>query len=259
VEPPPRSTHGPEQLHSGENGPSQSSPVREHGDPGAVREQLARRRSQRREPPAAANEPEPEPVGDEPLSHIAAIEETELEQPQGTPVPDGESARVEQSHDPAFDPKIDDDADPHPNPDAVHPERPCSQEHQGRVISWRGPPRRRRDDMESRLRARREPEPPRAQAEPGRGAAGGPHAWLALQGARESRPRDVHEQRPAPRVAHGDRGGGRALQGHAQRTGAEPDAPAGRGTRDGCRGRSEDERYEGTPHLPITVNVSVAV
>ena len=44
-----------------------------------------------------------------------------------------------------------------------------------------------------------------------------------------------------------------------QRTRAEPDAAAGRGTRDGCRGRSDDERQECASHLPITVNVSVAV
>ncbi len=33
----------------------------------------------------------------------------------------------------------------------------------------------------------------------------------------------------------------------------------GRGIRDGCRGRNEDERCKRASHLPITVNVSVAV
>src|SRR3954451_20595525 len=113
--------------------------------------------------------------------------------------------------------------------------------------------------MESRLRARREPEPPRAQAEPGDGVTGGPHLWFAQQGPSESCPRGVHEQRPASRVPQRDRGGGWVLEGDAQRAGAEPDARAGRGTRDGSHGRSEDERQEGAPHLPITVNLSVAV
>jgi len=85
-----------------------------------VREQLARRRSQRREPPAA-DDSEPEPVCDEPLGHVAAIGETQLEQPQGPLAPNGETARVEPSHDPALDAEIDDDADSHPHPNVAHP------------------------------------------------------------------------------------------------------------------------------------------
>ena len=96
---------------------------------------------------------------------------------------------------------------------------------------------------------------------PARGAV----TWLRLhprpaaQRAGEAGPRGVDEQGAASGVTDNDRGGRRASQCQAQRAGTQRDAPTGRGTRDGCRGRSEDERYEGTPHLPITVNVSVAV
>ncbi len=208
---------------------------------------------------AAAEEREPESVAGQPLGHVAAIDEAQLEQAKRSPAANAERARIEAPHDPAANAEVDDDADPKPHPYVLHAERPRRQEHERRVISGCGPPRRRRGDMESRLRAGREPEPQRAQAEPGRGAAGGPHPRFAPQRARESCARDVDEQGPAARVAHGDRGSGLTSQRQAQRACAEPDAPAGRGTRDGCRGRCEDERYERASHLPITVKVSVAV
>jgi hypothetical protein len=76
--------------------------------------------------------------------------------------PDRERARVEVPHDPSPDVEDDDDADPQPYAHVLRAERPGRQERDRRVISWCGPPRRQRDDMESRLRAGREPEPPRA-------------------------------------------------------------------------------------------------
>ncbi len=209
--------------------------------------------------PAAAEEREAKPVTGQPLGHVAAIDEAQIEQAKRSAAPNRERARIEAPQDPASDAEVDDDAHPKPHPHVLHAEWPRRQEHERRVISGSGPPRRHRGDMESRLRAGREPEPQRVQVEPGRGAAGGSHSRFAPQGARESRARDVHPQGPAARVAHGDRGSGLASHRQAERACAEPDAPAGCGTRDGCRSRCEDERCERASHLPITVNVSVAV
>ncbi len=206
-----------------------------------------------------AEQEDPEAVAGQPLRHVAAVDEAELEQAKHSSAPNGEGTRVEPPHDPASNAEVDDDADPESHPDVLHAERPRRQEHERRVISGSGPPRWHRGDMESRLRAGREPKPPWMQAKPGHGAAGGPHERLAPQGAGESCARHVHPQRPVARVPHGDGGSGRASQGQAQRTCAEPDARAGRGTRNGCRGRYENERCERASHLPITVKVSVAV
>ena len=224
-----------------------------------MRQELLGRRPQRPEPAAAKEERQPKAATAEPDGDVAAVDEAQLEQPEPPAPADVEGTRVEALHDPASDAEIDHHADAHADPHVAHPERARRQERERRVVSRRGPPRRCRDDMESRLRAGREPEPPRAKAEPGRGAAGGPHPGLAPQRTGESCSGDVDEQRPAPRVAHDDRRRRRSPQGQAQRTGTEADAPAGRGTRDGCRGRTENERHERASHLPITVNVSVAV
>jgi len=206
-----------------------------------------------------AEQGDPQPVARQPLGHVAAIDETQLEQAKRSAAPNGEGARVEPPHDPASHAEVDDHADPEPYPDVLHAERTRRKEHERRVISGSGPPRRHRGDMKSRLRAGREPEPPRVQTEPGHGAAGGPHERLAPHGAGESCARDVDPQRTVARIPHGDRGSGRASEGQAERACAEPDARAGRGTRCGCRGRYENERCERASHLPITVKVSVAV
>jgi hypothetical protein len=146
-----------------------------------VRKQLPALRAQRRHGAAAAAEREAETVAGQPLGHVAAIDETQLEQPERPPAPNPERTRIETSHEPAADPEVDDDADPDPHPDVLDAERPRRQEHEGRVISWCGPPGRRRGDSESLLRVRREPEPPRVQTEPSRGTAGGPHSRFAPQ------------------------------------------------------------------------------
>ena len=72
-------------------------------------------------------------------------------------------------------------------------------------------------------------------------------------------PHTLDAQGEAPRIPDDYCSGRRSPQGQAQRARAEPDAAAGRGTRDGCRGRCEDQCRERASHLPITVNVSVAV
>ena len=208
---------------------------------------------------AVPEEREPERPATEAHDDVAAIDEAQFEPAAGSLAAHGEGTRVEPAHDRPLDAEIHHDADPHPDTDVVDAERARRQDRESRVISGRDPPRRYRDDMKGRLRARREPEPPRAKAEPGHGAAGGPHPRLAPQRARESCSRDIDAQRPTPRVADDHRGGRRASERHSQRTGTEPDPRTGRGTRDGCRGRTEDEREERASHLPITVNVSVAV
>ena len=64
---------------------------------------------------------------------------------------------------------------------------------------------------------------------------------------------DIDAQRPPARIPHRDDGGGRAPERHAKRARAELDAATGRGTRDGCRGRHENQRCERASHRPITV------
>jgi hypothetical protein len=138
-------------------------------------------RAQRRHGAAAVVEREAETVAGQPLGHVAAIDEMQLEEPQRPTAPNAERTRIETPHEPAANPEVDDDADPEPHPDVLDAEWPSRQEHEGRVISWCGPPGRRRGDSESLLRVRREPEPPRVQTEPVRGAAGGPHSRFAPQ------------------------------------------------------------------------------
>jgi len=104
---------------------------------------------------------DPKPVAGQRLVHVAAIDETQLEQAKRSAAPNGKGTRFEPPHDPASNAEVDDDADPKSHPDVLHTERPRRQEHERRVISGSGPPRWHRGDMESRLRARREPEPTR--------------------------------------------------------------------------------------------------
>ena len=108
-----------------------------------------------------AEQGDPEPVAAQPLHHVATVDEAQLEQANGPAAADGERTRIEAPHEAAPDAEDDDKADPKPHPNVAHSQRPRRQEHELRVISWRGPARRRRDDMESPLRAGREPEPPR--------------------------------------------------------------------------------------------------
>lgn len=89
-----------------------------------MRENLLACRSQRPEPPASAEEREPEPFAAERHGDVAAIEEAKLEQPVRSPAMDRERAGVETPDDPTSDTKIDQEADPHPNPNLAHPERP---------------------------------------------------------------------------------------------------------------------------------------
>ena len=153
--------------------------VGEDGDAGAVRKKLAAPRAQRRELAAVAEEGDPQPVTRQPLGHVAAVDETQIEQAKRSAAPNRERARIEAPQDPASNSEVDDYAHPNPHPHVLHADRPRRQEHDRRVISGSGAPRRQRGDMESRLRAGREPEPQRVQVEPGRGASGGPHMRFA--------------------------------------------------------------------------------
>ena len=170
-----------------------------------------------------------------------------------------ERTRVEAPHDPAPDAEDDDHADPQPHPHVTHAERARRQERKRRVVSGGRPPGRNGADVEDALRAGSDPDPLRIHPKPLHAVASRPHPRLPAQRAGEAGPRDVDEQGAPSGVPDDDRPGRRAPQRQAERACAERDAAAGRGTRDGCRGRSEDERQKGRPHLPITVNVSVAV
>ncbi len=175
------------------------------------------------------------------------------------PRPSPASPGVEAPHDPAADAEVDDHPDPQPHPHVTNTERSGRQEHKRRVVSgsrarwWNGA------DMEDTLRTGSDPDPLRAHTKPLRAAASRSHPRLPAQRTGEAGPRDVDEQGAASRVPDDDGGGRRSPQLHAKRARAEPDATAGRGTRDGCRGRYEDQYRERASHLPITVNVSVAV
>jgi len=59
-------------------------------------------------------EQEPQPGAAEPLRHVAAVDEQELEQPSTACVPDGESPRLEAPHDPSPDVEDDDHPDAQP-------------------------------------------------------------------------------------------------------------------------------------------------
>jgi hypothetical protein len=172
-----------------------------------VREELPSARPQRREHPTATQQLEPQPIVAEPLGHVAAVDEEQFEHALGARSADGERTRVEPPHDPASNVEDDDDADPQPQPDATHSQRPRRQEHNGRVVPGSSPPAGRRGDAERRLRAWRDAEPARPQAEPGDSAGSRPYPWLALKRAREAGPRDIDTQGPPPRIPHGDDGG----------------------------------------------------
>jgi hypothetical protein len=170
-----------------------------------------------------------------------------------------ERASIETPHDPSSDAEIHHDAHPHPQSDVVHAQRPRRQEDECRMVASGGAGRRNRAEVKDALLPRTDPNPLRAHAEPFRRAAGRPHPRLAAQRAGETGARSVDEQGAASRIPDYDCGGRRSPQRQTQWTRTERDAPAGRGTRDGCRGHSEDERKERASHLPITVKVSVAV
>jgi hypothetical protein len=253
-------TRGRSQHDPRENVPSDSSVIRELGDAGAVREKLASPGPQRDELAAAAEQDEPQPVTAEPLRHVAAIHEAQLEEPPRSGPADGEASRVEPSHDPAADVQDDEDADPNANPDPVPPERARRQEDERRVIPGLGAPRQRRANVKRGLRAGRDPDAAWAQPQPCSGATRGAHPRFSAEGAREAGARDVDEQSPAAGIPHCDRRRGSPFEPQAERARAEPDAAAGggRGTRDGCRGRCKGDSRNRALHPPITVNVSVA-
>jgi hypothetical protein len=108
-----------------------------------------------------SDECEAQPVGAEPLCHVAAIEETQLQQPATPSPPNAEGTRVETTDDPPSDVEDDDDAEAQSHPDATGAERPRRQEHERRMVARLRPPRRRGHDMEHGLPAGRDPEPPR--------------------------------------------------------------------------------------------------
>ena len=238
--------------------PPDRAPVREDRDPGAVREELLAPRPQCHQPPTVAEESEPQTIAAEALGDVAAVEEPQLQQAEPAAATDGEGAHLDASHDPAPDVEDDDDADPQPYPDVAHAERSRRQEHEGGVVSGPCPPRGSGADVEEATPAGRDPDALRAHAKPRRRSVTRSYARLAAQRACEARSRDVDEQGSASRIPHRHRRHCGASEREAERARAEPDAAAGRGTREGCRGRSEDERHQRASHRPITVKVSVA-
>jgi len=123
----------------------------------------------------------------------------------------------------------------------------------GRTRWWNGA------DPEDALPTGGEPDPRRPHAEPFRNASSPLHPRLPAQRAGKADPRCVDEQGAASWVPDDDCGCRRSPQLHTERACAEPDAAPGRGTRDGCRGHNESQYRKCRSHLPITVNVSVAV
>ena len=175
----PRRLHDGTQLDPCEDIASHAAAIDELREAGAAREKLPSLRPQRCEHPPVTHELEPEPVGVEPLGHVAAIDEAQFERAHRPLAADRERTRVEAPYDPAADVENDDDSDPQSEPDVIHAYRARREEHDRRVVPGSGPPAGCRGDAESRLRAGRDPEPPRLQAEPGHSATGGPHAWFA--------------------------------------------------------------------------------
>jgi hypothetical protein len=200
-----------------------------------------------------------QPVPAEPLGHVAAIDEPQLEEGAASAPSHRERTRVEAAHDTAADVEDDDDAEPEPHAHAARAQRPRRQEDERGMVAGLGSARKRGSDMQDGLRAGSDSEPSRPQPQPRDCAARWAHARAPAQRASESGPRHVDEQRPPARVPHRDRRDRPAPERQAQRGRAEPDAPAGRGTRDGCRGRGEKRRRKRASHFPITVNVNVAV
>src|SRR6185437_6016238 len=98
------------QLDPRTDQPTRPSAIDEHDDPRAVRQELASPRPQRRESSTVPEECQPQPPASEPLRHVAAIDEAQLEQAPRAAPPDRERARVETPHDPAPDVEVDDHA-----------------------------------------------------------------------------------------------------------------------------------------------------
>jgi len=255
----PRPAYRRPELDSRDDGSSYAAAVREHGDTCAVREQLRAPRGQRRELPPVLEQRESDPASAELLGHVAVVDETELEESLLATAQKGEPAGVEASHDLSPNPQVDDHADAQAHSNALHAERSGRQKHERRMISGRRPRRRSRSNVENGLRARAKPDPPRPQPEPAGDAARRAHLWLAVERPPEPGPRDVDQERAGTGVSHRDRRRGCAAKRQPERACAEADPAAGRSTRDGCRGRTEDQRDERSSHLPITVKVSVAV
>jgi hypothetical protein len=206
-----------------------------------VREELLARRSQRPESVPAAEEHKPKSFAAEPHGDVAAIEETQLEQTARAVASDGERTGVKTPY------------------DVMHAQWSRREKHERRVVTRGGVGRGRRANVDDALLSGGDPDPLRAHTEPRGDAAGRPHLRLAAKRTGEAGPRGVHEQGAAPRVPNHDGPDRSSMQCQAQRARTERNAPAGRSNRDGCRGRTEDERKERASHLPITVNVSVAV
>jgi hypothetical protein len=224
-----------------------------------VREELLARRSQRPESVPAAEEHEPKSFAAEPHGDVAAIEETQLEQTARAVASDGERTGVKTPYDPAPDTEVHHHAHAHAYPHVMHAQWPRREKHERRVVTRGGVGRGRRANVDDALLSGGDPDPLRAHTEPRGDAAGRPHLRLAAKRTGEAGPRGVHEQGAAPRVPNHDGPDRSSMQCQAQRARTERNAPAGRSNRDGCRGRTEDERKERASHLPITVNVSVAV
>ena len=90
TEPTPQPVHGGSHGDLRENITSNTSAIGELRDTHAVREELPAAGPQRREHSAATQELEPQPVLSEPLGHIAAIDEEQLEHASRSGVADGE-------------------------------------------------------------------------------------------------------------------------------------------------------------------------
>jgi hypothetical protein len=236
-----------------ENVTSNASAVRELRDAGAVGEELPAPRTERCEGSAPAEEHEAQAVGDESLRHVAAIYEEQLEHASRSGVADGERTSIEAPRDPSADVEDDDHADLQPQPDAAHAQRPRRQEREREVVSGGGAPRWPCRHVQRGLRARRDPQSPRTHPKPGDRTSPRLHSGPAAERAGEPRAGDIDAQRPPAWIPHRDDGGGRAPERHAKRARAELDAAAGPGTRDGCRGRYENQRCERASHRPITV------
>jgi hypothetical protein len=198
---------GRPQLDTREDVSSDASAIRELDEAGAAREELPGSGTQRRECAAATKEDEPQPVPGEPLGHVAAVEEEQLEQSPRALPPNAERTWVEASHDATPYVEVDDDPDAQADPDAAHAERPRREKHERRMVTGLGPARRLRAHVEDGFPARPDEDPLWTETEPFGRASGGSHLRLATQGAREACPRDVDEQRPSSGVPDGDRGG----------------------------------------------------
>jgi hypothetical protein len=234
------------------------SAVREDRDAGTVWEELPASRPQRDELPAVPEERDSETVARQPFGHVAAVDQTELEQAKRSAAANGQRTGVEASRDSAADAEVDDHPDPQPQPHMTNAERPGRQQNERRMVPGGSARWGNGSDMKYALRAGSDPNPLRTHPKPVRGAVSGSHPRLSAQRTGEPGPRDVDEQSAASGVPDDDRGCRRSSQLHAEWARTEPNAAAGRGTGNGCRGGYENKCRESASHLPITVNVSVA-